>query len=77
MWKNLHHGLPTNSLCAGGEELEGRILQDCSVVKPVWYSFRTCLSQNFFDQGVNERVECNIASRVGLDERNQVVFNKI
>jgi hypothetical protein len=54
MWKNLHHGLPTNSLCAGGKELESHILLDCSVVKPVWYSFRTCLSQNFFDQGVNE-----------------------
>ncbi len=43
----------------------------------VLYSFRTCLSQNFFDQGVNEWVECNIASGVRLlwHERNQVVFN--
>lgn len=34
-------------------------------------SFRTCLSHNFFDEGVNEWVECNIASGVRADDHIQ------
>ena len=73
-------------LCAGGDELESHILsrlpvtriwrvislRDCRVVSRFGtYSFRTCLSQIFFDQGVNEWVECNIASGVRVDDHIQ------
>lgn len=68
-WRGIGESYPFE--IAGGEELESHIPSRLRGGEPVWYSFRTCLSQNFFDQGVNEWVECNIASGVRVDDHIQ------